>query len=90
MVSRLLPGWGLLVVSGLLTDGGVLVVTRLLPDGGILVVSRLLPEGWLLVVRGVRLLHVGRPVSLVVLAWWWVLIRQRWFHWRILHVRKVQ
>ena len=56
------------VVSRLWPEGGVLVVSRLWPEGGVLVVSRLWPEGGVSVVGWVRLLHVGRPVSLVVLA----------------------
>ena len=60
------------------------MVSRLLPEGGTLMVSGLLCEGTLLVVGGVRRLHVGRPVSLVVLAWWWVLTDHRWFCWRVL------
>jgi len=42
---------------------------KLLHRGGLLMVSRLLCGGTLLVVGGVGLLHLGRPVSLVVPAW---------------------
>ena len=81
LIVELVCKWGFLGIGRRLRGSRE---SRLLNRGERLMVSSLLCGDRLLVVGGIGLLHLGRPVSLVVPTWRRRLKDQRLFHWRIL------